>query len=85
MARPITNGGRKNWARNSGPGTFGDNLTLSDLESAQFNIGDRFHIGSVMLEVTAPRIPCATLAARMGDPHFVKKYRRAERPGCIAV
>jgi MOSC domain-containing protein YiiM len=35
----------------------------------------------VVLEVTAPRIPCATLAARMGDPQFVKKYRRAERPG----
>jgi MOSC domain-containing protein YiiM len=39
------------------------------------------HVGSVILEVTAPRIPCSTLAARMGDPQFVKKYRRAERPG----
>jgi MOSC domain-containing protein YiiM len=63
------------------PGTFGDNLTISELESAQFNIGDRLHVGSVILEVTAPRIPCSTLAARMGDPQFVKKYRRAERPG----
>jgi MOSC domain-containing protein YiiM len=33
------------------------------------------------LQVTAPRIPCATFAARMGDPQFVKKFRRAERPG----
>lgn len=64
-----------------GPGTFGDNLTLSDLESSQFNIGDRLQIGSVILEVTAPRTPCSTLAARMGDPQFVKKYRQAERPG----
>lgn len=64
-----------------GPGTFGDNLTISDLESAPFNIGDRLHVGSVILEVTAPRIPCSTLAARMGDPQFVKKYRHAERPG----
>jgi MOSC domain-containing protein YiiM len=64
-----------------GPGTFGDNLMLSDLESSQFNIGDRLQVGSVILEVTAPRIPCATLAARMGDPQFVKKYRQAERPG----
>jgi MOSC domain-containing protein YiiM len=35
----------------------------------------------VLLEVTAPRIPCATLAARMGDPTFVKRFRKAERPG----
>jgi MOSC domain-containing protein YiiM len=63
------------------PGTFGENLTISDLESARFNIGDRLHVGSVVLEVTAPRTPCSTLARRMGDPLFVKKYARAERPG----
>lgn|SRR5574341_827774 len=67
--------------RELGPGMFGDNLTVSELESAQFNIGDRLRLGSVILEVTAPRIPCSTLAARMGDPQFVKKYSRAERPG----
>ena len=38
-------------------------------------------MGEVILEVSAPRIPCATLAARMGDPRFVKRYRQAERPG----
>ena len=63
------------------PGTFGDNLTISELESAKFNIGDYLHIGEVTLQVTAPRIPCATLATRMGDPQFVKRFRRAERPG----
>lgn len=63
------------------PGTFGENLTVSELESAAFNIGDRLRVGGVILEVTAPRIPCSTLAARMGDAGFVKQYRRAERPG----
>jgi len=63
------------------PGTFGDNLTISDLESAQFNIGDSIHIGDVTLQVTAPRIPCATFAARMNDPQWVKRFRHAERPG----
>lgn len=62
------------------PGTFGENLTISELESTQFSIGDRLHIGSVILEVTAPRIPCVTLAVRMGDPTFVKRFRYAERP-----
>lgn len=67
--------------RELAPGTFGENLTLTELESAQVYIGDRFHIGSVILEVSAPRIPCVTLATRMGDPAFVKRFRKAERPG----
>jgi MOSC domain-containing protein YiiM len=71
----------KELGKDLGPGTFGDNLTIGDLESASFNIGDRFHIRSAILEVTAPRIPCSTLASRMGDPQFIKRYRRAERPG----
>jgi len=62
-------------------GTFGENLTISGLESASCSIGDRLHVGEVILEVTAPRIPCSTLAARMGDPGFVKRFRAAERPG----
>lgn len=67
--------------RQLAPGTFGENLTISDLESAVFAVGDRLHVGQVVLEVTSPRIPCGTLAARMGDPLFVKRYRQAERPG----
>jgi MOSC domain-containing protein YiiM len=63
------------------PGTFGDNLTIGGLESASFSIGDRLQVGAVTLEVTAPRIPCGTLATRMGDPGFVKSFREAERPG----
>jgi MOSC domain-containing protein YiiM len=73
------------WSKELGkelvPGTFGDNLTISELESAQFNIGDYLHIGQVALQVTAPRIPCNTFAARMDDPLWVKKFRHAERPG----
>jgi MOSC domain-containing protein YiiM len=63
------------------PGMFGDNFTISDLESASFNIGDRLLVGAITLEVTAPRIPCKTFARRMQDPLFVKKFRHAERPG----
>jgi MOSC domain-containing protein YiiM len=67
------------------PGTFGENLTVSSLPEPLY-IGDRFAIGSdtggaVILEVTAPRIPCSTLAARMNDLAFVKKFAQAARPG----
>lgn len=63
------------------PGTFGENLTVSGLESACFSIGDRLRAGGVLLQVTAPRIPCGTFGARMGDLQFVKAFRLAERPG----
>lgn len=73
------------WAAELGqalePGTFGENLTISDLESAGLAIGDRLHIGDVILEVTAPRIPCGTFERRMGTPGFVARFRAAERPG----
>jgi MOSC domain-containing protein YiiM len=63
------------------PGEFGENLTITGLQSAQYGIGERLQVGRAILEVTAPRFPCSTLAARMRDSEFVKKYRRAERPG----
>src|SRR5215216_5125976 len=67
--------------REIAPGTFGENLTISTLESAQFKVGDYLHIGEVTLQITAPRIPCGTFATRMNDPGWVKKFRQAERPG----
>lgn len=73
------------WAAELGrdlpPGTFGENLTIAGLESASPAVGDRLHLAEVVLEVTAPRIPCVMLAARMEDPAFAKRFRRAERPG----
>lgn len=71
----------KELGRTIAPGTFGDNITISGLTSADISIGDRFTIGDAVLEATAPRIPCSTLAARMDDPQFVKLFRDADRPG----
>jgi MOSC domain-containing protein YiiM len=62
-------------------GIFGENLTIADLESASYTIGDRLIIGEVVLEVTAPRTPCESLNARMGDNQFVKRFFAADRPG----
>jgi MOSC domain-containing protein YiiM len=63
------------------PGTFGENLTISGLESGPAQIGAILHIGEVILQVTAPRIPCGTLAGRMKIPNFVKQFRFSGRPG----
>jgi MOSC domain-containing protein YiiM len=63
------------------PGTFGENLTLAGLPDPGLLIGSRLSFPAVTLEVTAPRIPCNTLAQRMDDPGFAKQFIRAERPG----
>ena len=72
------------WATEAGldwfPGLFGENLTIRDLPT-DLNIGDRLLIGEVVLEATAPRIPCDTLTARIGDRGFGMAFRKAERPG----
>lgn len=66
------------------PGSFGENLVIEGLENASLAIGDRLAIGDVLLEITSARIPCATFAAKMGDPLMVKRYTKAERHGAYA-
>ncbi|WP_420595559.1 MOSC domain-containing protein [Deinococcus sp.] len=66
------------------PGIFGENLLISELESAPLPLGSQLRVGPVLLEVTAARIPCETLAARMNDPQFVKRFRQERRPGFYA-
>jgi MOSC domain-containing protein YiiM len=66
--------------RDFSPGLFGENLTIKGLP-ANLSIGDRLLIGDVLLEATSARIPCSTLAARMGDSGFGMAFRKAERPG----
>jgi len=64
------------------PGTFGENLLIEGLDNRDVGAGDRFVFGGGLeLQATSARTPCATLAARMGDPSIVKTYRQAMRPG----
>ena len=63
------------------PGTFGENLTLSSFGTETVRIGDRYRVGEALVEVTAPRIPCAVFATRMAEPGWVKRFAEARRPG----
>ena len=66
------------------PGYFGENLLISDLETANLALGDIFAIGDVSLQVTSPRIPCATYAAHIGSSQAIKDFFAAARPGAYA-
>ena len=63
------------------PGLFGENLTLEGIDADGALVGERWSVGTAVLEVTAPRIPCLKLQARMGEPKFVRRFAAARRPG----
>jgi MOSC domain-containing protein YiiM len=63
------------------PGTFGENLTIDGLDVSRATIGERWQIGSVLFEVSQPRIPCYKLGIRMDDAAFPRRFAAAERPG----
>jgi MOSC domain-containing protein YiiM len=63
------------------PGNFGENLTLSGVDVAAAVVGERWRVGSALLEVSEPRFPCFKLGIRMGDPKFLKRFAAARRTG----
>jgi MOSC domain-containing protein YiiM len=63
------------------PGLFGENLTIAGLDVSHALIGERWQIGSVLLEVSQPRIPCYKLGMRLQDRTFPRQFAAAERPG----
>ena len=63
------------------PGAFGENLTLEGLDASHAEVGERWRVGSALLEVSGPRLPCWKLGVKMGDPKFVKRFGAALRLG----
>jgi MOSC domain-containing protein YiiM len=63
-------------------GFFGENLTTFGLDVNDARIGERWRIGEeVVLQVTAPRIPCSTFRGWMGEKGWAKIFTAAGRPG----
>jgi MOSC domain-containing protein YiiM len=60
---------------------FGENLTVRGLPVSEAVIGEHWEVGSTLLEVAQPRLPCFKLGLRMGDPGFLKRFAAAARPG----
>jgi len=64
-----------------GPGTMGENLTTTGLDLSDAVVGERWEVGSVVLQVTQPRIPCYKLGIRVGDDRFPGRFADARRHG----
>ena len=62
-------------------GEFGENLTTEGIEVNNALVGERWQIGTTVLEVSEPRVPCWRLAVRMNDKMFPRRFAEALRPG----
>src|SRR5438132_382460 len=74
--------GQPGWGAGKQPwGMFGENLTTSGLHEAELNIGDKFQVGSAVVMVTEPRMPCYKLGIRFGRSDIIKRFMTSERTG----
>lgn len=62
-------------------GAFGENLTTAGVDCTNAVIGERWRVGTTLLEVCQPRVPCFKLGLRFGDPGMLKRFAQASRPG----
>jgi MOSC domain-containing protein YiiM/ferredoxin-NADP reductase len=62
-------------------GHFGENLTVDGLPDAQVCIGDRYRIGTVLFEVTQPRVTCFKVGIRLDNPAMPALMVSHKRPG----
>jgi len=62
-------------------GQFGENFTVEGLLDENIHVGDRFRIGTALLEVTQPRVPCYKLAIRMETEGFYSQILQSGRLG----
>ena len=73
------------WARELGrdlpEGMFGENLTTSGIDVDAAEVGEQWRVGLTLLEVCGPRVPCATFAAHMGEPRWVRRFADRGRTG----
>jgi MOSC domain-containing protein YiiM len=63
-------------------GCFGENLTTTGLDVNEARIGERWRIGDeVLLEVSCPRIPCATFQGWLESAGWIQRFTQAAVPG----
>jgi MOSC domain-containing protein YiiM len=72
------------YGMNLQPGYVGENFTLDGISEDEICVGDLVRVGTALVQVTGPRVPCANLARRIGRADWVKLTVRENRTGCYA-
>jgi MOSC domain-containing protein YiiM len=63
------------------PGMFGENFTTEGLLESHLHIGDRLQVGSAVIVVRQPRIPCYKLAVKFRRKDILARFLRSGRSG----
>jgi MOSC domain-containing protein YiiM len=63
------------------PGSFGSNLAVSGITESDVHIGDRFRLGSALVEISQPRQPCWKIEHRFGHKGMVARIIETSRAG----
>src|SRR5829696_5410834 len=81
-AREDLDGWERELGRELPNGSFGENLTTRALNISGARLGEQWLIGGdVVLQVTTPRIPCATFRGFLGLPGWLKTFTAFGHPG----
>jgi MOSC domain-containing protein YiiM len=63
-------------------GVFGENLTTAGIDISAARLGERWRVGDeLVLQVTAPRIPCRTFALWLAQTGWVQTFTARGIPG----
>ncbi len=67
--------------RDLADGQFGENLTTQGIDIQDAQLGDRWRIGTTLLEVCDVRIPCSVFAGFLGERRWVRRFAEKGVPG----
>jgi len=62
-------------------GMLGENITVEGLDETQLYVGDVYKVGNALIQVTQPREPCTTFAAKMGSLDILEQFIAHCKPG----
>jgi MOSC domain-containing protein YiiM len=62
-------------------GAFGENFTTEGLLETEVSVGDRYRVGSAVVRVTTPRLPCYKLAAKFQRDDMIERFVLSGRCG----
>tara|TARA_B100000945_G_scaffold236865_1_gene192915 strand:+ start:42 stop:701 length:660 start_codon:yes stop_codon:yes gene_type:complete len=58
-------------------GLVGENLTIDNFDESDVFIGDEYKIGTTLLQISQPRIPCYKIGIKMNSREFPKLFSQS--------
>lgn len=62
-------------------GMLGENITLSHVDETTIRIGNIYELGTAVVQISEPRIPCYKLGYRFNNQNVIKEYINSSYAG----